>query len=327
MSEPITGVAFQDNNASTLKLTKQKEKGPAVVTVLLKPHNSHFQTRTLELKDKSRIRIGRQTSSKTAPTAFNGYFDSKVLSRQHAEILYDKHRVYIKDVKSSNGTFVNSNRLSNEGEESVPCEIKSSDEIEFGIDIINDDGSEVMYHKVSCLVGESVIPINTDTLSNNLESTLQESKPNQMLETILLQLQAEVDKSKKFQDELRNIKESVNDLDKTFHQENKHGGLQHQLKEAEVTIRAFDEKWRHQKQAIDTAKNELHTLEKQVSNFNTWKSKLSHELDEEVKKSKGLEQRLKEKDNDIAVEASTKSMLFMFVSGIVVSVLLYCLYH
>lgn len=43
-----------------------------------------------------------------------------------------------------------------------------------------------------------------------------------MLETILLQLQAEVDKSKKFQDELRNIKESVNDLDKTFHQENKH---------------------------------------------------------------------------------------------------------
>lgn len=71
-----------------------------------------------------------------------------------------------------------------------------------------------------------------------------------------------------------------------------------------MTIRAFDEKWRHQKQAIDTAKNELHTLEKQVSNFNTWKSKLSHELDEEVKKSKGLEQRLKEKDNDIAVEAS-----------------------
>lgn len=327
----------------------QLEKGPAVVTVLLKPHNSHFQTRTLELKDKSRIRIGRQTSSKTAPTAFNGYFDSKVLSRQHAEILYDKHRVYIKDVKSSNGTFVNSNRLSNEGEESVPCEIKSSDEIEFGIDIINDDGSEVMYHKVSCLVYIYPVPLSQvddnmikeasqlfpstqlsrsssiDTLSNNLESTLQESKPNQMLETILLQLQAEVDKSKKFQDELRNIKESVNDLDKTFHQENKHGGLQHQLKEAEVTIRAFDEKWRHQKQAIDTAKNELHTLEKQVSNFNTWKSKLSHELDEEVKKSKGLEQRLKEKDNDIAVE--TKSMLFMFVSGIVVSVLLYCLYH
>lgn len=135
-----------------------------MVTVILKPHNSNFQTRTLELKDKSRIKIGRQTSNKTAPTALNGYFDSKVLSRQHAEIFYDKHRVkrekkkrvtcfylcwsrtytkkvYIKDVKSSNGTFVNGNRLSNEGEESMPCEIKSSDKIEFGIDIINDNGS------------------------------------------------------------------------------------------------------------------------------------------------------------------------------------------
>lgn len=64
-----------------------------MVTVILKPYNSNFQTRTLEFKDKSRIKIGRQTSNKTAPTALNGYFDSKVLSRQHAEMFYDKHKV------------------------------------------------------------------------------------------------------------------------------------------------------------------------------------------------------------------------------------------
>lgn len=65
------------------------KKSP-VITVILKPHTSSFQTRTLELKDKQKVRIGRQTSSKTIPTAFNGFFDSKVLSRQHAEIWCEK---------------------------------------------------------------------------------------------------------------------------------------------------------------------------------------------------------------------------------------------
>ncbi|KAI5299992.1 hypothetical protein KEM55_000611, partial [Ascosphaera atra] len=32
------------------------------------------------------LRIGRQTNPKTLPTSSNGYFDSKVLSRQHAEV-------------------------------------------------------------------------------------------------------------------------------------------------------------------------------------------------------------------------------------------------
>ena len=39
-------------------------------------------------------------------------------------------------MKSSNGTFVNGQRLSNECEESMPVEIKNYDEIEFGIEHI-----------------------------------------------------------------------------------------------------------------------------------------------------------------------------------------------
>lgn len=69
------------------------QKRGSVFTVILQPHNTNFHTRTLELRDKVRIRIGRQTSQKTSPTAYNGYFDSKVLSRQHAEIWCDKSRV------------------------------------------------------------------------------------------------------------------------------------------------------------------------------------------------------------------------------------------
>lgn len=40
-----------------------------------------------------RIRIGRQTNNKTAPLPTNGYFDSKVLSRMHAEIWLDQGQV------------------------------------------------------------------------------------------------------------------------------------------------------------------------------------------------------------------------------------------
>ncbi|KAI9315114.1 SMAD/FHA domain-containing protein, partial [Dichotomocladium elegans] len=71
----------------------------------------------------------------------NGYFDSKVLSRTHAEIWNDHGKVFIKDVKSSNGTFVNGQRLSDENEESGPMELKMSDQLEFGIDISQEDGS------------------------------------------------------------------------------------------------------------------------------------------------------------------------------------------
>ncbi|KAG1457776.1 hypothetical protein G6F46_005887 [Rhizopus delemar] len=345
MTEALTVAPIHEDSTSTVKLTKQK--GSAVVTVILKPHNSNFQTRTLELKDKSRIKIGRQTSNKTAPTALNGYFDSKVLSRQHAEIFYDKHRVYIKDVKSSNGTFVNGNRLSNEGEESMPCEIKSSDKIEFGIDIINDNGS-VMYHKVSCLVYIYPIPLSqvddsmikeanqlfpptqlsrhssVDTLSNDFMDQIQTCKPNDILETILMQLQTELVKSKRVQEELNNIKDSVNELDKSVEQDNKHDELNYKLKEAEKTIQSFDERWKYQKQAIETAKNELCSLERQVSDLNNLKLNLSHELQQEIKKSKLLEQQLQEKS--INTGTDTKNMIFMFILGIF-SAIFYSLYH
>ena len=42
---------------------------------------------------------------------------------------------YIKDTKSSNGTFVNENRLSASGEESEPVELKSRDIVQFGVNV------------------------------------------------------------------------------------------------------------------------------------------------------------------------------------------------
>lgn len=43
---------------------------------------------------------------------------------------------YLQDTKSSNGTFVNSSRLSKGSEESSPTEVCSGDTIQFGVDVM-----------------------------------------------------------------------------------------------------------------------------------------------------------------------------------------------
>ncbi|KAJ7057327.1 hypothetical protein C8F01DRAFT_991851, partial [Mycena amicta] len=79
---------------------------------------------------------------------------------RHARVSYDHHerpapacldgnpRVLIRDVKSSNGTFVNGERLSLEGVESAPWKVRSDDILEFGIDIIGEQG-EMVHRKVA----------------------------------------------------------------------------------------------------------------------------------------------------------------------------------
>jgi hypothetical protein len=99
------------------------------------------------------IKIGRQTNAKSLPTQYNGYFDSKVLSRSHAEVWADRSgKIWIRDIKSSNGTFVNSHRLSQENKDSDPHELRDQDMLELGIDIVSEDQKTVVHHKVAARV-------------------------------------------------------------------------------------------------------------------------------------------------------------------------------
>lgn len=110
------------------------------VVVVLVSLNDTFRQKHLFLGD-SIIPIGRQTSQDTAPEMDNGYFNNKVLSRQHAELWLEAEdgKVYIKDVGSSNGTYVNGLRLSKDNEPSPPRELHDKDTVEFGIDFANED--------------------------------------------------------------------------------------------------------------------------------------------------------------------------------------------
>ncbi|KAI1379952.1 hypothetical protein F4677DRAFT_408107 [Hypoxylon crocopeplum] len=116
--------------------------------------NGTFERKTISVPfSPETLRIGRQTNAKTVPTPINGFFDSKVLSRQHAEIWADRQgKIWIRDVKSSNGTFVNGTRLSQENRESEPHELQSGDHLELGIDIVSEDQKTVVHHKVAAKV-------------------------------------------------------------------------------------------------------------------------------------------------------------------------------
>jgi pSer/pThr/pTyr-binding forkhead associated (FHA) protein len=116
--------------------------------------NGTFERKTISVPYyPDSLRIGRQTNAKTVPTPSNGFFDSKVLSRQHAEIWADRNgKVWIRDVRSSNGTFVNGTRLSAENRDSEPHELQTHDHLELGIDIVSEDQKTVVHHKVAAKV-------------------------------------------------------------------------------------------------------------------------------------------------------------------------------
>lgn len=116
--------------------------------------NGTFERKTISIPyAPTTLKIGRQTNQKTVPTPLNGYFDSKVLSRAHAEIWAEKTgKIFIRDVKSSNGTFVNGHRLSPESRESEPHELQTGDHLELGIDIVNEDQKTIVHHKVAAKV-------------------------------------------------------------------------------------------------------------------------------------------------------------------------------
>lgn len=149
---------------------------PPVVLALL-PMTGTFERKHITIPYFPEVlRIGRQTNAKTVPTPVNGYFDSKVLSRQHAEVWADRNgKVWIRDVKSSNGTFVNGVRLSPENRDSEPHELREHDTLELGIDIVSEDQKSIVHHKVSAKVEHAGVYGNS---SNVLDLNFGDMDPN-----------------------------------------------------------------------------------------------------------------------------------------------------
>ncbi|UJR10119.1 hypothetical protein I4U23_014342 [Adineta vaga] len=183
-----------------------------------KPNSHPFQERCIPLNDQ--VKVGRAVARlKALPN--NAIFDCKVLSRQHAKLWYENGKFLLQDTKSSNGTFVNNERLGKCNEESAPCEIFSDDIVQFGVDVTENnrktthnciimevklfhtDGSEVLPRSAN---GQSLaqikeLDINTQTLYQLAQYIQEAMHREQMLEQKLEYLQGV----------LRNAQQTSND--------------------------------------------------------------------------------------------------------------------
>jgi pSer/pThr/pTyr-binding forkhead associated (FHA) protein len=117
-----------------------------------------FPTINRTLPDETAIiRVGRYSERDnipehppSMPSAAAVGFKSKVVSRKHCELWCKDGSWYIKDVKSSSGTFLNHIRLSQPNVESKPFRIKDGDIIQLGIDFRG--GEEMIFRCVKIRV-------------------------------------------------------------------------------------------------------------------------------------------------------------------------------
>ena len=113
-------------------------------------------TRTLPHEDCV-IRVGRYSerdvmpnSSPNTPSAAPVGFKSKVVSRRHCEFWCSQGQWYIRDIKSSSGTFLNHIRLSQPSIESRPFPVNDGDVVQLGIDFRG--GEEMIFRCVKIRV-------------------------------------------------------------------------------------------------------------------------------------------------------------------------------
>ncbi|GAA5966642.1 hypothetical protein JCM3765_007259 [Sporobolomyces pararoseus] len=120
----------------------------------------HFEPIERDLAPYAIVKVGRFTDRSNHHQSQNGSspsdparvaFKSKVVSRGHAEIWADESgKFFIKDTKSSSGTFLNHIRLSAPNTESRPFPLKDGDVLQLGVDY--QGGTEEIYRCVKMRV-------------------------------------------------------------------------------------------------------------------------------------------------------------------------------
>ncbi|KAG0309152.1 hypothetical protein BGZ98_004898 [Dissophora globulifera] len=103
-----------------------------IVPHLDAPRSLHFEVVDKDVPEGFVLKIGRFTDRQSLPNRVT--FKSKVVSRGHAEIFTEQGKFYIRDTKSSSGTFLNHARLSPPGVESKPTQLKDGDVVQLGVD-------------------------------------------------------------------------------------------------------------------------------------------------------------------------------------------------
>ena len=174
MARNRAGSSPQDANGSSGDRTASSPASANLVghpqeqmpTIRLIPHQDPRSTRpSLAFPATSRtlphedcvIRVGRYSERDSnpnpppnIPSSAPVGFKSKVVSRRHCEFWCSHGQWYIKDMKSSSGTFLNHIRLSQPSVESKPFPVHDGDVVQLGIDFRG--GEEMIFRCVKIRV-------------------------------------------------------------------------------------------------------------------------------------------------------------------------------
>ncbi|KAI5480470.1 zinc finger, RING-type and FHA domain containing protein [Pseudohyphozyma bogoriensis] len=140
-STAADGASTPSNAAATHRIR--------IVPHLESSRSLHFEPIDRDLAGFTVLKVGRFTdrSHSGGGDPLRIAFKSKVVSRGHAEIWCDDlGKFYIRDTKSSSGTFLNHIRLSGPGVESKPFPVKDGDVLQLGVDY--QGGTEEIYRCV-----------------------------------------------------------------------------------------------------------------------------------------------------------------------------------
>ncbi|XP_030554900.1 sarcolemmal membrane-associated protein [Drosophila novamexicana] len=196
--------------ANTLLNTQDMSPGEAKIVLQCEGKSHKFETRNILLAPNQECKVGRLIAKSKASES-NAIFDCKVLSRNHAMLWYTPDgRFWVKDTKSSNGTFINDNKLGNE-----PAELHYGDTVKFGVEVIENSRQEVhgcIIARVTLFLpdGREAISIESEQLQltgpnrisydeiQRLNAFLQEaSQREKMLKAKLSSLQGVIDSTRK----------------------------------------------------------------------------------------------------------------------------------
>ncbi|GEQ70103.1 hypothetical protein JCM33374_g3779 [Metschnikowia sp. JCM 33374] len=165
----------QGENQSSAKTTtptktptksgRMPKRAQAEFYVTLTSLNDTFATKHIHVPYfPETCKLGRPTGTKVKPHVTNGYFDSRVLSRNHACMFVDPKsgRVMVQDMGSSNGTFVNQEKLSAE-----PVAINVGDTLNLGFNIQVETNHKQISAKIDTI----------NVVSNNPKGAVMEMLP------------------------------------------------------------------------------------------------------------------------------------------------------
>ncbi|KAJ3221834.1 hypothetical protein HK099_003056 [Clydaea vesicula] len=140
-------MGFQDAGYNSSKNNGNSDTKPNLIRLQLIPWSTVPMIKPVlnelverRVKEGQTFRVGRQVQREGVPASaeplnpLDVWFTSKVVSRAHAEFSIKDGLIWIRDIGSSSGTFINKNRLSPTTKESKPFQVKEGDIIQFGVD-------------------------------------------------------------------------------------------------------------------------------------------------------------------------------------------------